>query len=124
MSSEANALTGDAAGAGRNRQLRIGIDVLTSSQVAERERVTVRTVERWITKEHNALPALRVTAEELLRMGYTGNLYPSSTGVYFLVRKEDLALIPAVRKYPQNTKRPNRVRRGKTTGAGAPERQK
>jgi len=113
----------DAPGSGSSKRLRIGTDVLTTSQVALREKVSTRTVERWITKEQNPLPALRVSAEQLRTMGYTGNLYPSPTGVYFLVRAADLALIPSVRRYPKNTKRPHRVRRGTTTGAGAPVRQ-
>jgi hypothetical protein len=113
---------GAVAGAGGKR-LRIGVDVLTTSQVAQEEKVSTRTVERWITKDHNALPALRVTAEQMREMGYTGNLYPSVTGVYFLIRKPDLVLIPSVRKYPKNRKSRSRVRKGTTTGAGTPDRQ-
>lgn len=123
MVSEADALTGEAAGHGGSKQLRIGIDVLTTTQVAQRERVSPRTVERWVTKPQNSLPALRVTAEQMRAMGYSGNLYPSPTGVYFLIKEPDLALIPSVRRYPRNTKRPKRVRKGTTTGAGAPDRQ-
>jgi hypothetical protein len=123
MVSEANALEGEAAGHGDGKQLRIGTNLLTTSQVAERERVSTRTVERWVTKQRNALPALRVTAGQMRAMGYGGNLYPSPTGVYFLIKEPDLALIPSVRGYPKNTKRPNRVRKGTITGAGAPDRQ-
>ena len=122
MVSKADALTGEAASHGDSEQLRIGTDVFTTSQVAERERVSPRTVERWVTKPHNALPALQVTVEQMRAMGYSGNLYPSPRGVYFLIREPDLALIPWVRRYPKNTKRPNRVRKGTTTGAGAPDR--
>ncbi len=116
-------MAGEEASSKDEKQLCIGINVLTTSQVAEREKVSLRTVERWITKERNPLPALRVSAEQLRAMGYTGNLYPSPTGVYFLVRVVDLVLIPAVRRYPQNTKRPKRIRKGTSTGSGAPDRQ-
>ena len=123
MGSSADALGGEEAGHGGSKQLRIGTDLLTTSQVAERAHVSTRTVERWVTKQRNALPALRVTAEEMRAMGYGGNLYPSPTGVYFLIKEPDLALIPSVRGYPKNTKRPNRVRKGTITGARAPDRQ-
>lgn len=124
MDSEANDVPAEAAGSGSNERLRIGIDVLTTTQVAEHAKVSPRTVERWVTKSENALPALRVSEEQMRAMGYRGNLYPSPTGVYYLIRKPDLDLIPSIRKYPKNTKRPHRARRGTTTGVGAPDRQR
>src|SRR5712692_648201 len=105
-------------------KLRIGVDVFTTRQVAEDEQVSPRTVERWVTKDRDPLPALRVTAAQMYAMGYTGNLYHSRTGVYYLIKAGDLALIPVVRKYPANRRSPKRSRRGTITGAGAPERHK
>ena len=104
-------------------RLRIGVDVFTTRQIAQDERVSPRTVERWVTKDRDPLPALRVTAEQMYAMGYTGNLYHTRTGVYFLIKAGDRALIPAIRKYPANRKRPESSRKGTVTGAGAPERQ-
>jgi hypothetical protein len=40
-----------------------------------------QTVERWVTKERNPLPAVRMTAEQTYAMGTTGNLSPSSPTV-------------------------------------------
>lgn len=120
MEFETSTLAGE--GGGTSRKLRIGHDVLMTTQVADQFKVSVRTVERWVTKEKNALPAIRVTAAQLYEMGYRGNLH-SSREEYFLIRKADLALIPAVRQYPRDTKRPNRGRRGTISGARAPERQ-
>lgn len=98
---------------GQKRKPRVGIDLLTTGQVAKEVGVTTRTVERWITKPSNALPALRVTGEKLRSMGYAGNLYTSSTedNIYYLVRKADLKLISTIRSYPKGTKRPNRTRK-------------
>lgn len=104
--------------------LRIGVDVFTTRQIARDERVSPRTVERWVTKDRDPLPALRVTAEQMYAMGYTGNLYHSQTGVYYLIRAGDRALIPAVRKYPANRRSPRSSRKGTVTGAGTPDRQK
>ena len=103
-------------------KLQIGVDVFTTRQVAEDEKVSPRTVERWVTKDRESLPALRVTAAQMYAMGYTGNLYHSRTGVYYLIKAGDLALIPSVRKYPANRRSPKRSRKGTVTGAGAPER--
>ena len=122
MASAEPVLTSEGTGEEKRKPLRIGIEVLTTTMVAERANVSSRTVERWITKPRNALPALRVTAEQMRSMG-AGNLYPSPTGFYFLVKVADLSLIPSIRKYPKGTKRPNRTRKGTTTGAGAPDRQ-
>lgn len=102
-------------------RLRVGVNVLLPAQVAKEVGVSPRTVERWITKVTNPLPALRVTEAQLREMGYQGNL-PSSCGQYYLVRKAHLPLIPQVRRYPQHTHR-KRGRRGTMTGAGNPERQ-
>jgi hypothetical protein len=98
-------------------RLRPGIDILLTRQVAAREHVDPRTVERWIDK---GLPAYKATKAQLgilVQEGYLTRLPPH--GVILLIKETDLKLIPRIRAYPSNTKRP---RRGKTTGAGTPER--
>lgn len=117
---EARSINGNGDGTSKNR-LRIGVDVFLPKQVAVKAHVSARTVERWITKDRNPLPALRVTAAQLYEMGYRGNL-PASSDIYYLVRAADISLIPQVRCYPKNSKRPNRGRKGTATGAGHPER--
>jgi hypothetical protein len=87
-------------------QPRLGRDLLFPSQVAEFAHVNESTVIRWIKKPANALPAMRVTANELRALGFQGNLYQNDT--FYLVRSSDLVLIEQVRKYPKGTKRPNR----------------
>ncbi len=108
------------AGSSDGKQMCLGVDLLMTSEIAQHYHVNPRTVERWITKSKNALPAIRVSDDELRALGYQGNI--SKQGAY-LVRRTDLALIPQVRAYPGGTKRLRRGRRGITTAANAPERQ-
>jgi hypothetical protein len=99
-------------------RLRPGIDLLLTRQVAAREQVDPRTVERWIDK---GLPAYKATRKQigiLVQEGYLTRLPPH--GVILFIKETDLKLIPRIRAYPPDTKRP---KRGKTTGAGTPERQ-
>jgi|SRR5581483_1982621 len=100
-------------------RLRPGIDLLLTSQVAKREQVDPRTVQRWIADK--GLPAYKASLAQigvLVQGGYLSRIPPH--GVVLLIKKTDLKLIPQIRAYPSDTKRP---RRGKTTGAGTPERQ-
>ncbi len=75
--------------------LRLGSDLLTTAQVAERYRVTERTVERWIAR---GLPAIKATQEQI---GYLISLkllqgWPP-TGVW-LIREADLPLLATIRR--------------------------
>jgi len=97
--------------------LRLGVDVLLTIQVAKSEKVSVRTVERWIDKGLPGELATRVQIGELIAAGLLKNVPPH--GNVYLIRQSDLHLIASIRAYPKGTTRP---RRGKTTGASTPER--
>jgi hypothetical protein len=98
--------------------LRPGVDFLLTFQVAQREKVAERTVQRWIDKGLPAVLASQKQIGELITSGLLKNV--PAHGKVYLIRKTDLHLIPGIRAYPTGTTRP---RRGKTTGAGAPDRQ-
>jgi len=102
--------------AGTTAPLRLGIDLVLTSEIAKRQGVNPTTVLRWITKRRNPLPAIRVSPDELRAMGFQGNLSPRGA---YLVRRADLALIPQMRTYPKGTKRPGRSRRATTEDAEA-----
>ncbi len=85
--------------------LKPGIDLLLTRQVAKREGVNPVTVLRWIEKGLPAVEASREQLAELVRLKYLENIPPHSV---YLVREEDLALIPQIRAYPKNTRRPRR----------------
>jgi hypothetical protein len=86
----------------------LGVDVLLPREVAKRCEVSERTVQRWITKQKNRLPAVKATVDQARALGYTDNI--GSHGIFF-VRAEDLALVPVVRRYPTGTKRRKRKQR-------------
>ena len=96
----------------------LDVDVLLPRQVAERCQArgwggTERSVERWITKPKNNLPAVKATPEQARELGYHGNI--GGNGVFF-VRLEDVDLVPTVRHYPIGTtrrKRKQQVKLGK-----------
>jgi hypothetical protein len=97
----------------------LGVDVLLPKQVADQCKArgwsaSERSVERWIAKAQNSLPAVRATVEQARMLGYYGNI--GGNGIFF-VRVEDMEMIPVVRKYPKDTKRTRRKQRvplGKT----------
>ncbi len=101
---------------GTTAPLRLGIDLVLTSEIAKQQGVNPTTVLRWITRRHNPLPAMRVSPDELQAMGFQGNLSPRGA---YLVRRADLALIPQMRTYPKGTRRPGRSRQGTTEDAGA-----
>lgn len=91
-----------------NENLRVGIDLLLTKQVARREHVSERTVERWIGKGLPARTASQAQIGELVLQGFLQSVPPQ--GVY-LIHIKDLALVPQIRAYPKGTKRPNRRRK-------------
>jgi hypothetical protein len=89
--------------------------LLLTREVARREQVNVKTVERWITEKGlPALPATDAQLGALVAQGVAISRPPH--GVVYLIREADLGRIPAMRAYPQ--KRKPRERRGTTSGVG------
>ena len=82
-------------------------DYLLTAEVASRERVSAKTVQRWIGK---GLPAIRASNQQLAALLLSGRLtgVPARQGA-FLIAKKDLGLIPEIRAYPQGTTRRRRV---------------
>src|SRR5712692_1668131 len=104
--------------AGLDPSLRLGVDLLLTTEIAKQEGVDPTTVLRWITRSQSPLPAIRVSPDELRALGFGGNISPRGA---YLVRRADLALIPQARAYPKGTKRPRRSRQATTEGTEAPE---
>src|SRR5260370_2928089 len=102
---------------GSSEKEQLGVDLLLTWQVAEREHASVRSVERWIEKGLPADPATREQIGQLFSQGLLRAI-PSHQTIY-LIRRSDLYLIPKIRAYPTGTTRPLR---GKKTGAGEGQR--
>lgn len=94
----------------------LGTDLLLVSQVARKERVHRTTVLRWIEK---GLPAVEANREQLGQMIAIDLLKSVPQHKVYLIRAEDLGLIPHLREYPDNTTRP---RKAKKVGGNARER--
>ncbi|SRR5713226_216619 len=104
--------------AGLDPSLRLGVDLLLTTEIAKQEGVDPTTVLRWITQSQNPLPAIRVSPAELRALGFGGNISPRGA---YLVRRADLVLIPQARAYPKGTKRPKRSRQATMEETEAPE---
>ena len=82
-------------------------NVLTVKEVAHRERVNRSTVLRWIEK---GLPAQEATREQLGLLIAAARLDTTPTHGLYLIHKDDLPLIPAIRAYPTGIRRPRKGR--------------
>jgi len=92
-----------------------GTDLLLVAQVATRERVNRSTVLRWIEK---GFPAEEASREQLGYLIALNLLKSIPQHKVYLIRSEDLHLIPSFREYPRNTRRP---RKGKKVGGNGSE---
>ncbi len=75
--------------------LRLGIDLLTTAQVAARYNVTERTVERWIAR---GLPATKATQDQIGHLISLQLLQGWPPAGVWLIREADLPRLSTIRR--------------------------